>query len=873
MDMKEEKNLFGNERLVLTNNFSADKEPIGETKNYSRHYTKHHKVKKGKYLGIFIGFLMLFPIFFSPASVNAATYLDPIKVILSAGQGDNSVLVVSWPHTSDFWFCFKNYQVRMRKNEPNNYGWAQGSEYLITNPNKNYLSITYYTDIFQGSNGNPIYLKPDIDYNIRVYDYDVFGNKPADNNFIHTSDKMSLYLSQNSPTSVSVFWDDNAYTNGLSKDGNGYYVGGFPGIIYRKSSSENYYHAVHTFESNYGTWIDTSITPGETYSYYFTMKYEIHGPGISSYLSVVGWSNKYSITTKNTNSIQIISPNGGENWKQGTTNTIVWAASRGISSVKIQLYCGNQVSKTIIANAPNNGRYTWAIPPMQAASSSYKIKITDASDNSVYDDSNLCFTIAESKKITVTSPNGGERWQQGSSHMITWASTSSCANSVKIHLYKAGYYYNTIATNTPNDGSYLWNIPSFQELSSSYSIIVADGSDSSTYDCSDAAFSIASIPLSEPPAVTLLSTTSTSTSSITAVWTQYTGNYFQKYLVQYTTDSSWTQTYNAFPVYQLTTTTTSITGLQPQTTYYVRIQTVTSSGYNPSYVNSNINSATTNTPQSQAPPAVALQTVIPLSTTSLSATWTQYTGNYFQKYLVQYTTDSSWTQTYYSIPIFNQITTSVPITGLEPQTTYYVRISVIANSGYNPLYAYSNVKSMMTSLSTDFVEDFETGYDGWQEITGIYLYAGTQIQIKYQGASAFKMTSNRESENGYAGQYSCPVDISVTPGKLFTFSYYFPSKSVSYVGYLLDFNNGKEAYYISLFSGWFVNNTYYYLCQYPSEQTNTWYTHTANIYDNYQNVYGTVPSDLKITKISMIMGDPYFIGQAQTAYFDSLTIN
>ena len=62
MDMKEEKNLFGNERLVLTNNFSADKEPIGETKNYSRHYTKHHKVKKGKYLGIFIGFLMLFPI-------------------------------------------------------------------------------------------------------------------------------------------------------------------------------------------------------------------------------------------------------------------------------------------------------------------------------------------------------------------------------------------------------------------------------------------------------------------------------------------------------------------------------------------------------------------------------------------------------------------------------------------------------------------------------------------------------------------------------------------------------------------------------------------------------------------------------------------
>jgi hypothetical protein len=171
-----------------------------------------------------------------------------------------------------------------------------------------------------------------------------------------------------------------------------------------------------------------------------------------------------------------------------------------------------------------------------------------------------------------------------------------------------------------------------------------------------------------------------------------------------------------------------------------------------------------------------------------------------------------------------------------------------------------------------FSEDFETGYDGWEATSGIFQFAGTQTQIKQQGTSAFEMIGSREAESGYAGQYTHTVDIPVTPGQLFSFSYYFPCKNVSYVGYLLDFNNGKEAYYISLFGGWFIDNTNYYLLQYGEEEPNTWHTHTENIYDNYQSVYGTVPSNLKITKISMIMGDPYFTDQAQTAYFDSLTI-
>jgi uncharacterized membrane protein len=198
-------------------------------------------------------------------------------------------------------------------------------------------------------------------------------------------------------------------------------------------------------------------------------------------------------------------------------------------------------------------------------------------------------------------------------------------------------------------------------------------------------------------------------------------------------------------------------------------------------------------------------------------------------------------------------------------------------SSGSSVYTELSVTVTITWLPNDdiseFSEDFETGYDGWQETTGMFQNAGTQTLIQHEGLSAFIMTSTREADSGYAGQYSYPVNIPVTPEKQFTFSYYFPSKDVSYVGYLVDFNNGKEAYYISLFSGWFVNNPSYYLYQYYDEQINTWNTHTVNIYEDYLNVYGDVPLNLEITSISILMGDPYFTDQTQTAYFDSITIS
>ena len=83
--------------------------------------------------------------------------------------------------------------------------------------------------------------------------------------------------------------------------------------------------------------------------------------------------------------IRIVSPNGGENWKHGTTHTISWTKTGNPgANVRIQLYRGSSLVKTISSSTPNDGSFSWSIPSAQAIGNDYKIKIT--STNGAYND-------------------------------------------------------------------------------------------------------------------------------------------------------------------------------------------------------------------------------------------------------------------------------------------------------------------------------------------------------------------------------------------------------------------------------------------------------------------------------------------------------
>ena len=62
---------------------------------------------------------------------------------------------------------------------------------------------------------------------------------------------------------------------------------------------------------------------------------------------------------------------------------------------------------------------------------------------------------AENVEIELTSPNGGEAWQIGTAHEITWT-TSHPSENVAITLYKNSASYQVLSAATASTGSYSW---------------------------------------------------------------------------------------------------------------------------------------------------------------------------------------------------------------------------------------------------------------------------------------------------------------------------------------------------------------------------------------------------------------------------------
>lgn len=192
------------------------------------------------------------------------------------------------------------------------------------------------------------------------------------------------------------------------------------------------------------------------------------------------------------NSITVISPNGGENWTIGCSYSIQWVTSTPIS-VKIELYKDGNYNMTICSQvAAGQNSYSWTPPPAVIPASTYKVKVTALSNTAVWDYSDNPFSI-NAGSITVVSPNGGEIWQYGTTHMILWDYTI-CSN-VRIELWKAGAYYSLITASTPCTGSFPWAITNSIPAGNDYKIkILSVNSNSGTtnivFDYSDADFTI-----------------------------------------------------------------------------------------------------------------------------------------------------------------------------------------------------------------------------------------------------------------------------------------------------------------------------------------------------------------------------------------------
>jgi hypothetical protein len=212
-----------------------------------------------------------------------------------------------------------------------------------------------------------------------------------------------------------------------------------------------------------------------------------------------------SPTPTPTSAITVTSPNGGESWQRGTTHTITWSytGSPG-SAVKIMLVKGSTEAGTIASSTPvgssGTGSYNWQVSSSGLTGSDFKVSVQSTSLSTVKDSSNNYFTISQagtstpSSSITVTSPNGGESWQRGTTRTITWSYTGSPGSTVRIALLKGSAEIGTLTSGTSigssGKGSYTWPVSSDGLTGSDFRVSVQSTSQSTIRDLSNNYFTL-----------------------------------------------------------------------------------------------------------------------------------------------------------------------------------------------------------------------------------------------------------------------------------------------------------------------------------------------------------------------------------------------
>ena len=187
-------------------------------------------------------------------------------------------------------------------------------------------------------------------------------------------------------------------------------------------------------------------------------------------------------------SIQLLNHLGGEFLHAGSLQTIHWSDSN-ITRVKVELTSDNGVSWMEVADTVGaEGTIYWAVPSL--TSSLCKFRVSNYYNSTMYSMSDTTFTIY-TDPLTFTSPNGGESWDEGSNHIVSWI----CGVPLSLKLeytIDSGATWNFLAYINPNIFSFDWVLPT--KIHSTQCLLkLTDVNDTTTFDVSDSLFSINAI--------------------------------------------------------------------------------------------------------------------------------------------------------------------------------------------------------------------------------------------------------------------------------------------------------------------------------------------------------------------------------------------
>ncbi|NOU48903.1 MAG: T9SS type A sorting domain-containing protein [Bacteroidales bacterium] len=179
--------------------------------------------------------------------------------------------------------------------------------------------------------------------------------------------------------------------------------------------------------------------------------------------------------------VVLTSPNGGEIWAAGSTNSVTWTDGTGTVTIDLYDASGTNIYGNIASGVTSP--YSWIISGAIPLGIDYRIKITDDGDAST-DFSDADFRITD--PVIVTDPDGGEIWATGSTKPITWTDGTGTA-TIDLYDISGTNFYGNIATGVTSP--YSWIISGTIPTGLDYRIKITDDGDLSE-DFSNADFQI-----------------------------------------------------------------------------------------------------------------------------------------------------------------------------------------------------------------------------------------------------------------------------------------------------------------------------------------------------------------------------------------------
>ena len=188
-------------------------------------------------------------------------------------------------------------------------------------------------------------------------------------------------------------------------------------------------------------------------------------------------------------SLNVLSPNGGEEWMLGTSQDIRWDASGFSQNEQLTVYLNKDSQRKIIAqNIPiTQGVLNWKVGELLIGTAErgegYKVEV-EAEGMSIKDDSDQPFTILWKPvvfklRLTVSSPKEGDKWKEGETQFIKWQSKAKKPYRIELYSHDGSkkvkdiYKPPVVLYDPDGNYSYPWTIPiDFVETPGNYTIKV-----------------------------------------------------------------------------------------------------------------------------------------------------------------------------------------------------------------------------------------------------------------------------------------------------------------------------------------------------------------------------------------------------------------